>query len=251
MIRSVLSAVALYLVSATITYGQNWTVGQPVSMHLSDLQLSSDNCWNQGQQNDDVIYFPQSMVTGVQHAYIINTAMPPNTVGFGSPGNIVNGGDTVYITAPSQQFQIYFTGGSGGTMDLSVYAIGTPQLPGEAHPCQFSGLWLQNFLICNTGYNNNISTGCTTQTTTAIQDQSGNAPMVNLPNPQNGFQLQVLNAHSDADLQLFDLLGNQVASANSSQLADGIGLSHLVQGIYFYTLRYQGEEYSAKFALTK
>jgi len=243
---------SLLFIATSSICAQNWTVGQAVNLHLSDLVLNSDGCWNLGMQNDDLIYFPNSLVDGVEHLYIINFANPPGSVGFGAPNNIVNGGDTVYITSPNQQFPIYFTGGPGGQMDISVYAVGTPTMPGQNHPCAFSSFWIQNLLICNTGINNNIPTNCVTQTSTDVEDVLSHQEVeVVLPSLANGQQLIAKNVSEKAQLRVFDIVGNEVASATVSTMTSGISLSGMREGIYFYSLINNGEEITAKFVLTR
>jgi hypothetical protein len=191
------------------------------------------------------------MVTGVDHVYVMVAALPANTVGFGAPNNIVNAGDTIPITMPNQQFPVYFTGGAGGVVQLEVYAVGTPQFPGQNHPCAPSPLWLQNFLICNTEYNNNISTNCVTQVSTEISDFEVDGLQVILPNSVNGQMLTVMNIEKDASMRIFDVLGNEVASASTFTLSSGLDLNHLRDGIYFYSMEIDGKEQTAKFLFTK
>lgn len=242
------SLIALFSISIT-SQAQNWTVGVPVSMLLSDLTLNSDNCWNQGMQADDVIFFPNSLVDGIDHIYVINSTS--QGVGFGAPNNVVNVGDTVHITQPQQQFQIYFTGGPGGSLSLSVYAAGTPTMPGQQHPCAASNLWFGNLLICNTGINNNIQTNCTTQSATAVSDVSSSEPLAQLPSPQTGNVLSISNVSPSALLVVYDITGSVVSKTTGTQLGTGISLNHLQEGIYFYSLVFNGQEYTKKFVLSK
>jgi len=247
MLRFVLLVLSLLLTSFVLT-AQNWNVGQPISMLLTDLQLTSDNCWNQGNQNDDIIFFPNSLVDGVDHVYVINATS--QGVGFGSPTNTVTVGDTIKITQPFQQFEIFFTNGAGGSLSLSVYAVGTPTLPNQAHPCVANMLWISNFLICNTGFNNNIATNCLTQTATVVVEDEANMPQVVLPTRSNGYILSVQgDITGAAELRIYDITGAIVAAGGRSAMQAGITLGDLREGVFFYSLAVDGKEHTEKFVV--
>ena len=227
--------------SIAITTAQNWTVGVPVNFQLTEVNLWGGGCFPTA---DQTFYIDPSAVSGIQHIAIVSAVTPPgvNTVVPGPPSPL-SVGDTIILTGSGAR-SVYFPTGTG-TLDLKIFAVGTPTTAGQVHPCVYNTLWISNLGICPEALSHNLSTTCTVQPGGVGIAEPPVQPSIEFPSALNGWRLW---AEGAARLDVVDATGSTIMTSTGNN-ADANGL---VSGVYFARITgSDGDLRTLRFTITR
>ncbi|MBL8001895.1 MAG: T9SS type A sorting domain-containing protein [Flavobacteriales bacterium] len=201
---ALMAAMAL---TTTLT-AQNWTVGVPVNMQVSEIAVNGGGC-SPGPQA--TLYLDHPAVDGITYYYEVTSIVNGVYTMVPGPAGILMVGDTIHV--PANFITTVFNQQAAGSLQMRVIAAGTPTTAGQVHPCTASMFWMSNLMLCNEGLSTTLSSGCTVQpgSTQGIADLAGsNAWFSN-----NGTSIRLTDA-SIRTAQLVDAQGRVVATTNNS-----------------------------------
>ncbi len=237
-------ALLLSIACTTTLHAQNWEVGVPVDVLISNITVYGGGCAPGVQAT---LFMPLLPVDGVNYYYrVINTNGGTYTMVPG-PANVLNVGDTVHFPT-TQITEVYNTANQGG-LEMEVRAEGTPTTPGQTHPCASNDLWLSNLLLCNEGLTSVISLSCETQPSTVGIDEETTTLSFIAPLAANGFQLQVLDAQVHV-VRVLDAQGRVVCTSTGS--TSRMDLSTQPDGVYVLQAeRVSGQVLTQRFVMAR
>jgi hypothetical protein len=232
---------ALVAFVATASDAQNWTVGVPVNMLITSYTFVGGCTPNA----DATFNFPASTALGVDHVAYITAVDPPGgsaTIVPGIAGGAV--GDSMVIDASVVRSLTVAAGTN--TVTLEFRAVGTPTQAGDVHPCGGPSTWISNLMLCPEGLIASFNLTCTVQPGTIGIAEASSDPRFMLS--QSGGRLSLAGARI-VRFAIHDLMGHVVATG-TTELANGVDLSHLATGSYvLHAVLADGTTHNERFAL--
>lgn len=226
MIRSLL--VPTLSLATLALHAQNWLVNQPVDVQVSAVTVYGGGCFPATQA---ILNFSAPAVDGVTYFYkVIGITTDGEYTMVPGPAVALQVDDMIPVSV--QDNQVFNTGTFGG-LELQVWAVGTPTMEGQAHPCSSSELWMSNLLLCNEGLTAIVQTNCATELSTGLTDMDRSTISYIPPSSMNGYQLQ-LTVNEPVSGRIIDMQGRVVAMFGTDQRT--IDLSGLPGGVYVLTL---------------
>lgn len=225
---------------------QNWTVGVPVDIQLSSLTKYSGFCAPQADFNINAVC---NQVDGIQYIITIDTLV--DIAIYTANNDTVELGDTLFLSAGNNNYSFSFINGPGNiTFNLKAY--GTPTTAGQTHQCNFSNMWMSNMMLCNEQLTFNMQNDCTVDAATGLNNLTNSTPIINFPNNNNQYQLQISGVQNSSLIKLTDVTGKQIeVNQKFNQSNVQIPCQNLNSGIYFLTLVQNNKTQSYKFLITK
>lgn len=211
----------------TTANAQNWIVGEPVDMVLTQITMYGSGCT---PDVDEALNFPGSIVNGVDYVAIVMQVSPAGTITVTpGPSAALNVGDTIWLTGTVIR-DIVFTTGSG-SVELEFKAIGTPTTVGQAHPCAGSDMWISDMGICPETLSLFMDNNCATENSTGIIDRQAARPWFIAPSAANGGRMEVYGAIAES-IRVLDLQGREVNAPVSTGEGWSMDMGAAPAGIY-------------------
>ncbi|HLG34176.1 MAG TPA: T9SS type A sorting domain-containing protein [Bacteroidia bacterium] len=208
--------------------GQNYIVGVPVNDSLQYFGYGANQtCYPDPEK---CAMFPLSMVTGVNHVFIV-AGVSQDSVILQVNTDTIHTGDT--ISPP--YFCLYFPYNSGGMVG-SFKAIGTPQVAGEVYNCNW-GLWLSDLGICPENLGALASAQCTVQVSTLSNEITADINNIVLfPNPASSQLNFSFTEAGNYFLTIKNTLGETIFVKSVTEKEISVDVKDFPAGIYFVTV---------------
>lgn len=192
----------------TTLSAQNWTVGVPVNMQVSEIGVYGGGC-SPGPQA--TLYLDHPAVDGITYYYEVTNIVNGVYTMVPGPAGILMVGDTIHV--PSNFITTVFNQQASGGLEMRVVAAGTPTTAGQEHPCTASQFWISNLLLCNEGLSTTLSSSCTVQpgSTQGIADLAGSNAWFS----SNGTSVRLMDP-TIRTAQLVDVQGRVVATTSTT-----------------------------------
>jgi hypothetical protein len=246
-IYAITIAFAFIILFSFSSKAQNWTVGTPVDMSISYLTKYAYTCApNDPEFNMNIIL---NSVSGIQYMAIVDSVQDIAVI-FNTTDTLMQG-DTILLTSGVNTHSVSFVN-NVGKISFNFKAIGTPTQAGENHPCAINNSWVGNLLLCDQSITRNVQNNCTVDAATSINNLTENHAIIQFPNNNNQYQLQIANLKNTDLINLYDIMGKQIqvkTPINSSAIS--IPCQDLNSGIYFITLTENNTSSTHKFVINK
>jgi hypothetical protein len=210
------------IVLTTATYAQNWAVGVPINVQVTEITVNGGGC-SPGPQA--TLFLGAPPVTGMTYYYEVVSITNGVYTMIPGPAGILAVGDTIHL-GPGGANTV-FNQQTSGSLQLRAKVQGTPTVAGQSHPCNTNSFWISNLLLCNEGLSTTLLSGCTTQdgSTIGISELTGESTWF----VSNGNALRITD-NSVRSAQVIDAQGKVVAATNT--IGGSLDLGTEPTGIY-------------------